>query len=425
MDRPEMALIKQNFDAQVLKDVSAEVTRELMALRLPEKIKKGDSVAITAGSRGIANIDVIIKALVDHLKGLGATPFIFPAMGSHGGATDQGQEKVLEGFGITTEAMGCPIKSSMAVVYLGEASDGYPIYVDKYASEADHIVVLNRVKAHTKFEGPIESGLMKMMAIGMGKHQGAEYYHKAAVQLTFQRIVERVGLEVVQRCPVLFGLGVVENAYHQTCLIKALRPEEIFEGEKRLLAISKERMPRLPLDEIDVLIVDQIGKGISGTGMDTNVTGRNRDILGDFTSSPRVKRIFVRDLTDDTRGNAIGIGFADFTTTRLVDKIDRKKTYINCLTAISPEKGAIPMHFDTDRQALEACLNTIGNISEMQVRLVHIKNTLALTKISVSRAYEREINENRALERLGDWKKMELDNNGNLISPFSEPQGRF
>jgi len=418
MDWPEMALIKQNFDAQRLADVSGEVTREIEGLILAEKIKKGDSVAITAGSRGIANIDVIIKAVVEHVKGLGAHPFIFPAMGSHGGATDQGQAKVLEGFGITAETMGCPIKSSMAVVCLGEASDGYPIYVDKHASEADHIAVVNRVKAHTKFEGPIESGLMKMMAIGMGKHKGAEYYHKAAVQLTFQRIVERVGLEVIQRSPVRFGLGVVENAYHQTCLIKALRPEGIFEGEKRLLAISKERMPRLPFDEIDILIIDQIGKDISGTGMDTNVTGRNRDILGDFTSSPRVKRIFVRDLTDETKGNAIGIGFADYTTTRLADKIDRKKTYVNCLTAISPEKGAIPMHFDTDREALDACLNTIGNISAAQVRLVHIKNTLALTEIYVSRAYEAGIDQNRALTRLGDWRKVKLDEAGNLVSPF-------
>ena len=418
MDWPEMALIKQNFDAQRLADVSGEVTREIEGLILAEKIKKGDSVAITAGSRGIANIDVIIKAVVEHVKGLGAHPFIFPAMGSHGGATDQGQAKVLEGFGITAETMGCPIKSSMAVVCLGEASDGYPIYVDKHASEADHIAVVNRVKAHTKFEGPIESGLMKMMAIGMGKHKGAEYYHKAAVQLTFQRIVERVGLEVIQRSPVRFGLGVVENAYHQTCLIKALRPEGIFEGEKRLLAISKERMPRLPFDEIDILIIDQIGKDISGTGMDTNVTGRNRDILGDFTSSPRVKRIFVRDLTDETKGNAIGIGFADYTTTRLADKIDRKKTYVNCLTAISPEKGATPMHFDTDREALDACLNTIGNISAAQVRLVHIKNTLALTEIYVSRAYEAGIDQNRALTRLGDWRKVKLDEAGNLVSPF-------
>jgi hypothetical protein len=363
---------------------------------------------------------VITRAIIDELKKLGAQPFIFPAMGSHGGATDQGQIKVLENLGLTEAAMGCPIHSGMEVVYLGDASDGYPIYVDKYAGAADHIVVVNRVKAHTKFEGPIESGLMKMMAIGMGKHKGAEYYHSAAVKLTFQRIVENVGLEVIRRCPVLFGLGIVENAYHQTCLIKALNPADIFEGEKKLLRISKQRMARLPFDEIDVLVIDQIGKDVSGTGMDTKVTGRNRDILGDFITTPRVKRIFVRDLTGHTEGSAIGIGYADFTTTRLVNKMDRHKTYVNCLTAISPEKGAIPMYFDTDREALEACFSTIGDIPGEQVRMVHIKNTLALENISISHAFESEIRQKPGLKLLGKWNEIKLDKDGNLVSPFTD-----
>ena len=419
MNLPQMAMLAQAFDPRRLENIPAEIKRELSSLGLKNKIKTGDSIAITGGSRGIANIDVITKAIVEELKLLGARPFIFPAMGSHGGATDQGQVKVLESLGITEAAMGCPIHSSMEVVYLGDASDGYPIYVDKYASEADHIVVVNRVKPHTKFEGPIESGLMKMMAIGMGKHKGAEYYHSAAVKLTFQRIVENVGLEVIQRCPVLFGLGVVENAYHQTCLIKALLPQDIFEGEKKLLSLSKERMARLPFDDIDVLVIDQMGKDISGTGMDTKVTGRNRDILGDFSAGPLVKRIFVRDLTDDTKGSAIGIGFADFTTTRLVNRMDRLKTYVNCLTAVSPEKGAIPMYFDTDREALEACFNTIGDIPIEQVRMVHIKNTIALENISVSSAFESEIKQKSDLKILGKWNRVALNKDGNLVSPFT------
>jgi len=424
MEFPKMAIMSQTFSPQHIKDVRAETHKEVSALRLQDKVKAGETVAITAGSRGIANIDVITRAVVDELKKLGAGPFIFPAMGSHGGATDQGQIKVLEHLGITEAAMGCPIRSSMEVVYLGDASDGYPIYVDKYASEADHIVVVNRVKPHTKFEGPIESGLMKMMAIGMGKHKGAEYYHSAAVKLTFQRIVENVGLEVIQRCPVLFGLGIVENAYHQTCCIKALPPEGIFEGEKRLLAISKQRTARLPFDELDVLVIDEVGKDISGTGMDTKVIGRNRDILGDFVTSPRVKRIFVRDLTADTEGSAIGIGYADFTTTRLVNKMDRHKTYVNCLTAISPEKGAIPMYYDTDREALDACFFTIGDISVPQVRLVHIKNTLELTNISVSKAFENEIKQNPKLVINGSWVKMIFDEDQNIASPFDTDTGR-
>ncbi len=418
MELPNMAMIRQSFDTQKIDDIAATVTREMTALSLGQQVKTGATVAITAGSRGIANMDLIVRCIVDNLKKLGAQPFIFPAMGSHGGATADGQTRVLENMGISEASMGCPVKSSMEVVYLGDASDGYPIYVDRHATEADHIVVVNRVKAHTKFEGPIESGLMKMMAIGMGKHKGAEYYHKAAVQLTFQRIVERVGLEVIARCPVLFGLGIVENAYHETCRIKALAPGDIFEGEKKLLVESKKRMARLPFDEIDVLVVDRIGKDISGTGMDTNVTGRNRDILGDFLSSPRIKRIFVRDLTEATKGNAIGVGFADFVTTRLVEKLDRKKTYINCLTAISPEKGVIPMYFDTDREALDACFSTIGDISIDRVRLVHIKDTLTLTHFAVSRACENEVGENRNLELAGRWSEMVLDADGNIVSPF-------
>jgi hypothetical protein len=418
MNLPQMAMMVQRFDSQRIEDIPAEIKRELASLGLQNKIKTGASVAITGGSRGIANIDVITKTIVEEMKLLGARPFIFPAMGSHGGATEQGQIKVLENLGITEAAMGCPINSSMEVVYLGDASDGYPIYVDKYASAVDHIVVVNRVKAHTKFEGPIESGLMKMMAIGMGKHKGAEYYHSAAVKLTFQRIVENVGLEVIQRCPVLFGLGIVENAYHQTCLIKALLPQDILEGEKKLLTISKQRMARLPFDEIDVLVIDQIGKDISGTGMDTKVTGRNRDILGDFITSPRIKRIFVRDLTDNTEGSAIGIGYADFTTTRLVNKMDRHKTYVNCLTAISPEKGAIPMYFDTDREALEACFNTIGDLPGEQVRMVHIKNTIALENISISRAFESDIRQKPGLKLQGKWDAVTFNKEGNLVSPF-------
>ena len=418
MELPNMAVVEQLFDPHAVEDIQAEVTKEMARLRLQEKLKQGDTVAITAGSRGITNIHLITKTVVDELKKLGAHPFIFPSMGSHGGATAEGQLNIIKQYGITESSMGCPIRSTMEVVYLGNAADGYPIHVDKYAMEADHIVVINRIKPHTKFKGPIESGLMKMMAIGMGKQKGAEFYHKAAIQLTPQRILETVGREVIRKCPILFGLAIVENAYDQTCLINALVPHDIPKEEKALLVIAKERMARLPFDQIDVLIIDQFGKDISGTGMDVNVTGRNRDILGDYTTGPEVKRIFVRDLTDESEGNALGIGFADFTTTRFIEKMDRKKTYINCLTAVSPEKGAIPIYFDTDREALEACLKTIGDIPTHKVRLAHIKSTLHLSKLFVSQAFEREVNERGNLRRLDEWKPMALDKEGNLTSPF-------
>jgi len=366
----------------------------------------------------VANIDVVTRTIVDEFKKLGAKPYIFPAMGSHGGATAAGQIKVLASLGITEATMGCPIKSDMEPVFLGEAALGYPINVDKNAMDADHIVVVNRVKPHTKFVGPVESGLMKMMAIGMGKQKGASYYHKAAVRLTFQKIVETVGLEVMKRCPVLFGLATVENAFHDTCRIRAFLPDDILEGEKQLLKIAYERMAQLPFDEIDVLIVDQIGKDISGTGMDTNVTGRNFDLLGDFTTRPRVKRVFVRDLTAKTEGNATGIGLAEFTTTRLVNKMDKHKTWMNVITGISPEKGSIPIHFDTDREVLKACFDTIGDTAAADAMVVHIKDTLSVHRISVSKAYAGEIAKNDTLKILTDWKEMGLDSEGNMVSPF-------
>jgi hypothetical protein len=420
MELPKIALIEQHFNPIKIKDIHGLIIGEMSRLRLGEKIKSGDSVAITGGSRGIANIDIITKTVVDELKGLGAKPFIFPSMGSHGGATSEGQIRVLERFGITEANMGCPIRSTMDVKYLGDAVDGYPIYVDKYASEADHIVLINRIKPHTKFKGPLESGLMKMMAIGMGKQKGAEYYHKAAVKFTFQKIISTVGLEVIKKCPILFGLAIVENGYDQTSMLQAILPDDIPEEEEKLLSIAKQRMARLPFHDIDVLIVDEIGKNISGTGMDVNITGRNRDILGDFTTGPFIKRIFVRNLSKESEGNALGIGLADFTTTRLIKNMDIKKTYINCITAISPEKGSIPMYFDTDREALEACLWTIGGVSAPEVRLVYIKNTLELSKMYVSEAFKKELRERNDLKILSRWEDIPLDTHGNMTCRFDE-----
>ncbi len=419
MKLPQMAIIEQQFDSQMIDDVEAAVIRQISELNLGDRVSEGDTVAVTAGSRGIAHIDIITRAVVHELKKLGTYPFIFPAMGSHGGATAEGQVKVLAGLGITEEFVGCPIKSDMEPAYLGMAAADYPIYVDRNAMAADHIVLVNRVKAHTKFKGAVESGLMKMMAIGMGKQKGASYYHKAAVRLTFQKIVESVGVEVMKRCPVLFGLAVVENAFHEPCVIKAFMPDNLLEGEIELLKISKQRMARLPFEEIDVLIVDQIGKDISGIGMDPNVTGRNYDLLGDFTTRPRVKRVFVRDLTEKSDGNANGIGLADFTTTRLVDKIDRPKTWMNAITGISPEKGAVPIYFDTDEEVLAACFETIGDTPSEQARVVHIQNTMDVQHISVSKAYADEIASNSKLKRLTDWKEMEIDSAGNITACYS------
>jgi hypothetical protein len=418
MNFPKMAAIRQTFDGTRVDDIPATVSSELTRVGVPAEVKPGQKVAITAGSRGVANIASITKSVVTFIRDCGAEPFIFPAMGSHGGATAEGQVKVLATYGMTEERMGCPILSTMEVEEIGRNPDDLPIFLDKHALSADHIIAINRIKVHTKFEGPIESGLMKMMAIGMGKRHGAELYHKACVQFGMNRVIETVGLVVMDKAPVLCGLGLVENGYDETAVIRAVRPDELFEEEKKLLVEARRRMARIPFKDIDLLIIDEMGKNISGTGMDTNVTGVNRDLMGTFLSEPRTKRLFVRDLTPETEGNAVGIGLADVTTTRLVNKIDRHKTTINCLTGISPEKGAVPLYFDTDRECLEAAINTLGMVDPAAISVVHIRNTLALETLRVSQAYETEVANNETLETLEGWASPDFDRDQNLVSPF-------
>jgi hypothetical protein len=415
-----MAIVRQSFDTQRIADISKKIDAEMHKIRFQEKIIPGQSVAITAGSRGIADIARVVQLVAANLKMAGAKPFIFPAMGSHGGATAKGQERLLAGFGITRSETGCPVRSSMEVDEIGHTADGLPVFVDRLARGADHLVVINRVKPHTKFEGPIESGMVKMMAVGMGKHKGAETVHRASVRFGMGHVVQSIGKVVLEKMPFLFGVGLVENACHQLAEIRFVSPDSLFEEEAGLLALARRKMARIPFSDIDLLIVDEMGKDISGTGMDTNITGVNRDILGGFSSLPRTKRLFVRDLTPQTGGNALGIGFADFTTARLVRKIDREKTTINCLAGISPEKGAIPLYFDTDRECLEAAVHCLGTPPPDALRIVHIRNTRYLENLSVSKAYQKEMNKNDTLEQISDWAQLSFDEQANLISPFGE-----
>lgn len=412
---PRMYRIRQTFERPVIKDIKGTVVSELKRLPLEKRVKPGQRVAITAGSRGIANIAEILKATVNFFHSLGAQPFLFPAMGSHGGATAEGQVALLAHYHINESFVGAPILSSMEVVEIGKTEDGVPVYIDKYALEADHIVVINRIKPHTKFKASIESGLMKMMAIGMGKQKGADYYHKAALHHTFFKIIVDAGRIVIKKAPILCGLGIIENGYDETAEIVVLRPEEIETEEQKLLVEAKKMMPRLPFNEIDLLIVDEIGKDISGVGIDPNVTGRNRDLLGVFPHPTNIKRIFVRDLTAHSYGNATGIGLADITTKRLVDKIDYQATYMNAITGISLEKAAVPMHFETDRKAIEVALGSIGLTPSEKSRIVRIKNTLHLDEVEVSEVYEKEIHQKPDLEILEEPNQMIFDTNGNLF----------
>ena len=414
MNFPKMCRIRQHFDNTRLDDIQKSVLSELRQLSW-DQIRPGNSVAITAGSRGIANLAEILKVVAEFLKSFEARPFIFPAMGSHGGATAEGQVDVLKRLGVTESAVQAPILSSMEVQEIGTTRDQVPVFVDKNALAADYIVVANRIKSHTKFKASIESGLMKMMSIGMGKQAGAQLYHQAALTHTFPRIITDAARLVLAGTSVLCGVAIVENAYGRTAEIAVLKPDEIEGREKALLQRSKKMMAKLPFNEIDLLIVDEMGKDISGVGMDPNVTGRNRDLLGVFPHSVRVKQLFVRDLTAKSKGNATGIGLADITTRRLVDKIDYAATYKNCITGISLEKAAVPMHFETDRQAVETALSCIGRISPQESKIVRIKNTQQLETVEVSEAYEGELGQRSDLEIINGPFAFKFDSENNLL----------
>jgi hypothetical protein len=416
MTFPRMVRIRQTFDAHRLVDVAGEVTRQLEKLDLGKKVRPGQTVAITAGSRGIANIAVITKAICEHVRRLGAEPVIIPAMGSHGGGTAEGQREIVESYGITEEYTGAEIRSSMETVIVDRTSQGIPVHFDRHAFECDHVIVAGRIKPHTGFAGEIESGLHKMMLIGLGKHSGAKIYHRAILDYSFREIISAVAAVVLDKCKVLCGVAIVENAYDETARIEAVPPEKFYEREIDLLKLARKGMPRLPFDEVGLLIVDEIGKNISGSGMDTNVIGRK------FVGQPEegkddvcCKRIFIRGLTEETHGNACGIGLAEFTNQRTIDQTDQHITRINALTGGHPTAAAIPVAFDTDREVLEAALQTVGLDEPENAKVVQISNTLQVADVLVSEAYLPEIAQRSDLEVVDGPFEMEFDQDGFLL----------
>jgi len=411
---PHMYRIRQRFEGPAVADIPAAVQAELGRVKLASVIKPGQTVALTAGSRGITNMAMILKATVDYLRTLGAKPFVIPAMGSHGGGTADGQLDVLRHYGITEDSMGVSLRASMEVVQIGETPDGLPVWLDKYASEADHIGVINRVKPHTDFSGAIESGLFKMMTIGLGKYHGAQHYHRANVQYGYEHVIRTVGRTVLQHARIAFGLGIIENGYDQTAVIRAVRAPQFEATELELQALSKKIAARLPFDFIHLLIIEEMGKNISGTGMDTKVIGRIMNIIEPVPQHPRILRIYVRDMHDDSYGNAMGVGLADFVSRRLVNKIDPMATYINGLTGLSPESARIPVTFDTDREAVEAALGTIGLVKPEEARIVRLQNTLLLEELEVSEALLPEVKPRDTLEILWGPKPLMFDSTGGL-----------
>jgi hypothetical protein len=411
-----MFRVAQRFDCPRVENIAQTVDRELARLNLAGKVRPGESVAVTAGSRGIANIAVVLQAIVRHLKALKLEPFVVPAMGSHGGGTVAGQVGILHGYGVTEDFLGCPIRATMETVIVCHTPEGLPVHFDRYASEADHVVVCGRVKPHTNFVGEIESGLMKMMLIGLGKHAGATIYHRAIQDYSFDQIVKAVAGRVLASCHILAGVGIVENAYDETALIAAVAPEDFESREKELLVLAKRWLPQLPFGKVDVLIIDEIGKDISGAGMDTNVIGRKVAQPAGTRESPHVRRVIVRGLTEATHGNACGIGIADFCTTRAIEQTDLHITYVNVLTGGHPEGARLPIHFPTDRQVLEAALGQIGLKPPEEAGVLWIRNTLELAEVECSAAYLAEARERPDLDVIAEPRPLPFDAEGNLPS---------
>jgi len=386
---PRMVDVRQKFEAVHLGDIAATVAKEFQRPEVRARVKAGQAIAVGCGSRGIANIATIVKCVIRELQALGARPFIFPAMGSHGAATAEGQKKVLEGYGITEATTGVPVRATMDTVIVDTLADGTPLHMDRFAAEADGIVVINRIKPHTAFRGATESGITKMLAIGIGKIVGAATYHQHGMD-TFPELLPRVRDVNLARRNVLFGVGIVENAHDQTAAIEVIPAERIAEREPVLQDMAKKLMPQLFFDEIDVLVIDEMGKNISGAGFDPNITGRNRRAVR-WNYGPLTKKIVVLGLTPETHGNATGVGGADIITMRLFREIDIPSTYANIITSMNLDGGAIPMVMNTEREAIQLAVKTVVRVKPRDCRIVRIRNTLELAYIQVSEPLLAEV----------------------------------
>ena len=408
---PKMVTVRQLLDHSHIDpaDLPELVRTELEPMR--GRIRPGMSVAITCGSRGVCNIAVITRAIVDFVKSCGGQPFVFPAMGSHGGATAEGQREILRGYGVTEETMDCPIRATMEVVQVGETEEGMPVFVDRYAYEADGIILCGRVKAHTAFRGPYESGILKMSVIGLGKQHGAEHVHQDGFS-DLGRLLPMIARVVFDKTHILGAVAVAENAFDQTCIVEGLLKEEIFEKEPDILRRSKERLGRIFFDDIDVLVVDRLGKDISGDGMDPNITGRFA--VPYMESEKKVQHIAVLDLTEETHGNCNGLGLADVTTRRLVEKIDVDCTYPNVVTSTVLCTPKIPLFAHSDRACIQIALKTCNYIDRENPRIVHIKDTMRLEEIEISQAMLEEARANEHIQILGEPHDWPFDEEGNL-----------
>jgi hypothetical protein len=427
VDLSPFLLIRQHFDSHKVGDITDAVHRTLSTSGMAGSLKPGSEVAIGVGSRGIANIDIIVGAAVAWWKGQGMKPFLFPAMGSHGAATAAGQAAVLAKYGITEGSMGCPVRSSLAVVGLGVTPEGIPVVMDRTAHLSAGVMLCGRVKWHTDFSGTLESGLFKMMAIGLGKAAGAKSYHTFAYRMGLEAMIRSVGRHVLASGRILGGLAILEDSSHDTAHLEAVPAAHMERREEELLALAKTWMPRLPA-ELDVLIVNEMGKNFSGSGLDTKVI--NRAVWGDvnpWPGIPRIGRLFVRDLSPLSYGNATGIGMADVVRRRILAKTKRRPTYVNALTSSQPAAIRTPIHYPTDLECLRAICATVGRHEPADVTVGWIANTLDLGLTAVTSNLKGELEKNPRIEILGEARPLEFDEHGDLMDwlasqPMNSPR---
>ena len=420
MKFPRILLIRQTFPDRALKDVGASTLQELASSGFAARLKPGSRVAIGVGSRGITNIATIVRSVVQYWKDSGMRPFIFPAMGSHGAATAEGQADVLAHYGIIEETMGCPIVSSLEVVNLGKTPEGIESFMDRNAFEADGVMLVGRVKWHMDFAGKIESGLFKMMAIGLGKFHGAKTYHTYAYRLGLENVIRSIGRQVLRTGKILGGLAILEDGYHNTAQLTAVPIQSMEQREEELLVQVKSWMGKIPFDA-HILMLDQIGKPISGSGLDTKVA--NRGVYGETNSwpdTPKFDRLYLRDLHPNSYGNAVGLGMADVIHDRLLAKVDWEPTTINSVTSSSLAAIRTPAHFPTDLKCLETMSTTVGVFDMAELRIAWLKNTLELTPLALSENFRPQIEANPMLEIMSGPMELPFDAAGNLVSPFTE-----
>ncbi|HEU4937573.1 MAG TPA: hypothetical protein VFT39_14020 [Vicinamibacterales bacterium] len=414
-----LLILRQRFPDVRLPDVEDETRRQMEQSGFAEQLKPGARVAIGVGSRGIANIAAIVQSVVAYWRNRGMSPFIFPAMGSHGAATPEGQADVLGRLGVTEGSMGCPIVSRLEVVSLGKTGDGIEVFMDAAAHASDAVMIVARVKWHTTFSGRLESGLMKMMAIGLGKFAGAQKYHTHAKRLGLEHVIRTAGHHVLESGKMIGGIAIVEDAYHNTARIEAVPAACMEQRDEENLALAKSWMPRLPCD-LDVLIVDQMGKNISGTGMDAKVVNRGEACeYNPWPGIPSIQRLFVRDLDPETHGNAMGIGMADVTTERLVRQINWESTRVNALSSGLPSRIRVPMHFQSDRECLQWVAATAGRMDPREVTYGWIRNTLALDRVVISANLRARVESQSHIE-VEQEIEPEWDDRGDLVSPLCE-----